>query len=113
MAADEAKSKFIATISHELRTPLNGVIGMASVVLASNRLDPETRQNVNMIHGSGLHLLSIINRILDFSRLGEGIPKDADTVFDIEDLMTEVVNEARFAPEAGGARHSRKRRAGR
>ncbi|WP_424933108.1 ATP-binding protein [Amaricoccus macauensis] len=102
VAADEAKSKFIATISHELRTPLNGVIGMASVVLASNRLDPETRQNVNMIHGSGLHLLSIINRILDFSRLGEGIPKDADTIFDIEDLMTEVVNEARFAPEAAG-----------
>ena len=71
LAADKAKSRFLATVSHEVRTPLNGVIGMASVVLAG-KLDPETRANVDVIRSSGFHLLDVINRILDFSQLDHG-----------------------------------------
>lgn len=101
IAADAAKSKFLATVSHELRTPLNGVIGMASVVL-SRELDPRTRVNVEMIHGSGLHLLGVINRILDFSRLGhEGAP-ESESAFDLAAVLREVVEEARFSADAQG-----------
>lgn len=101
IAADEAKSKFLATVSHELRTPLNGVIGMASLVL-SRELDPRTRANVELIHGSGLHLLGVINRILDFSRLGhEGAP-ESETTFDLAVVLREVVEEARFSADAQG-----------
>ncbi len=70
IAADKAKTKFLATVSHEVRTPLNGVIGMASVVLAAD-LDADTRRNVAMIRSSGLHLLDVINRILDYFRLDQ------------------------------------------
>lgn len=66
LAADAAKTRFLATVSHEVRTPLNGVIGMASVVLEAE-LDPQTRTNVEVIRSSGFHLLDVINRILDFS----------------------------------------------
>ena len=101
IAADGAKSKFLATVSHELRTPLNGVIGMASLVL-SRELDPRTRANVELIHGSGLHLLGVINRILDFSRLGhEGAP-ESETAFDLAVVLREVVEEARFSADAQG-----------
>ena len=73
IAADKAKTKFLATVSHEVRTPLNGVIGMASVVLAAD-LDADTRRNVAMIRSSGLHLLDVINRILDYFRLDQRRP---------------------------------------
>jgi signal transduction histidine kinase len=101
IAADAAKGKFLATVSHELRTPLNGVIGMAAVLLAG-RLAPDARRNIETIHGSGLHLLSVINRILEFARLGHEAPLDESTAFDIADVLTEVVEEARFSPEARG-----------
>ena len=86
LAADAAKTRFMATVSHEVRTPLNGVIGMASVVLAGD-LDERTRRNVAMIRTSGFHLLDVINRILDFSKLEHSEAVDEITVF------------ARVAPE--------------
>jgi signal transduction histidine kinase len=100
LAADAAKTRFLATVSHEVRTPLNGVIGMASLVL-DGELDPDTRRNVNVIRTSGLHLLDVINRILEFSRLDRAPdPDDAD--FDLRDLVAEVLDEARASPHAEG-----------
>ena len=99
--ADEAKTRFLATTSHEVRTPLNGVIGMASVVLAG-RLDPQTRTNVEMIRNSGLHLLEVINRILDFSKLDHGLTASDILPFDLPQLVEEVLSEARFSRQAEG-----------
>lgn len=99
--ADEAKTRFLATTSHEVRTPLNGVIGMASVVLAG-RLDPQTRTNVEMIRNSGLHLLEVINRILDFSKLDHGVTASDIVAFDLPQLIEEVLSEARFSRQAEG-----------
>ena len=101
LAADAAKTRFMATVSHEVRNPLNGVLGMASVVLAG-RLDPETRRNVEIIRTSGHHMLDVINRILDFSRLDHA-PRGYDvSEFDLRAVVEEVLQEARFLPYADG-----------
>lgn len=71
LAGERAKSTFLATVSHELRTPLNGVIG-ASQLLATQELDDEKRELVNIIASSGELLMEVINNVLDLSRLDEG-----------------------------------------
>jgi signal transduction histidine kinase len=101
LAADAAKSRFLATVSHELRTPLNGVLGMASVILAGN-LDGETRRNLRVIRSSGYHLLDVINRLLDFSELDQGQRRNDASEFDLRALVEEVLEETRFLPYADG-----------
>ncbi|MEM6708593.1 MAG: ATP-binding protein [Pseudomonadota bacterium] len=71
LAASTAKSAFLATMSHEIRTPMNGVLGMAEL-LANTRLSGEQRSYVQTIEGSGGALMSIINDVLDFSKVEAG-----------------------------------------
>ncbi|HLO52324.1 MAG TPA: ATP-binding protein [Kamptonema sp.] len=67
--ANQAKSEFLANMSHELRTPLNGILGYAQILIRSNNL-PETEQKgVGIIQQCGSHLLTLINDILDLSKI--------------------------------------------
>ncbi len=89
VAANVAKSQFIANVSHEIRTPLNGVLGMAQI-LAAGDLSSVQRQRVEIIHSSGEVLLSILNDVLDFSKIEAGKLDLEATPFDLSTVVRDV-----------------------
>ena len=70
--ANKAKTAFLSNMSHEIRTPMNAIIGMDSLALRNESLDPETREYLEKIGASARHLLGLINDILDMSRIESG-----------------------------------------
>jgi signal transduction histidine kinase/HPt (histidine-containing phosphotransfer) domain-containing protein/ActR/RegA family two-component response regulator len=85
-----ARTEFLAVMSHEIRTPLNGIIGAAGL-LQDMRLDPEQRDYVRVIRESGGHLASVIQDILDFSRLDGGRLKLDPAAFDPRALILSTI----------------------
>ncbi|MEO1593223.1 MAG: ATP-binding protein, partial [Cyanobacteria bacterium J06632_22] len=68
-AANRAKSEFLANMSHELRTPLNGILGYTQILSRSTRLPEKENHGVQVIHQCGEHLLTLINDVLDLSKV--------------------------------------------
>ncbi|MCR4922896.1 MAG: response regulator [Lachnospiraceae bacterium] len=93
IAANEAKGKFLANMSHEIRTPINAVLGMDEMILRESR-EKSIREYAMDIHTAGQSLLSIINDILDMSKIESGkmeiIPVDYDTSSMIHDLSNMI-----------------------
>ncbi|MDB5531794.1 MAG: Hybrid sensor histidine kinase/response regulator [Hyphomicrobiales bacterium] len=88
-AANEAKSRFLATVSHEIRTPLNGILGMADL-LRHGPLAAEQRSYVDAIQSSGTALANLIEEILDFSRIEAGRLELVAEPFEIVPLVEGV-----------------------
>jgi len=89
-AANEAKSAFIANMSHELRTPLNAILGFSQLLTRSESLGREQLENVSIISRSGEHLLTLINQVLDLSKIEAGRITLNPKNFDLYRLLDEI-----------------------
>ena len=87
--ANEAKSRFISSMSHELRTPMNAVIGFTQLMQMDNTLSQTQREHLKTIIQAGDHLLSLINEVLDLSRIEAGRVTLAIEDVDVKDVLDE------------------------
>ncbi|KAA3612490.1 MAG: response regulator [Calditrichaeota bacterium] len=88
-SATRMKGDFIATVSHEIRTPMNGILGMTTLLRDSN-LNEEQKEFVDMIQSSADSLLTIIDDILDFSKLESGKLRVENVSFNILEVLNEI-----------------------
>jgi PAS domain S-box-containing protein len=89
-AATRAKSEFLANMSHELRTPLNGVIGYSQLLQRDRSLTAAQREALDAIAQCGVHLLDLINDVLDLSRIEAGRVDIEAVSTDLSELVTDL-----------------------
>lgn len=101
---DRLKSMFLASMSHELRTPLNSIIGFTSVLLMglSGKLTEEQSKQLSIVKGSSLHLLNLINEILDISKIESGRVEVKIEPFPVGDVMNETLTAVAPLAQAKG-----------
>jgi CheY-like chemotaxis protein len=96
-ASAAIKENFLANMSHEIRTPLNAVLGFTNI-LQKTKLDNEQREYVDIIQTSGDNLLSIVNDILDLSKIEAGMMRIEEAPFRVSDIISTV--ETMLKPKA-------------
>ncbi len=90
-AANESKSRFLATMSHEIRTPMNAILGISEIQLMRDELDTTTVDAIKKIQNSGHGLLGIINDILDLSKIETGKLEINPIEYDVPSLINDAV----------------------
>ena len=100
-AANEAKSSFLGVISHELRTPMNGVLGAAQL-LSATRLEGTQREYLSIIRNSGDNLLSLLNDILDMTKIEAGKMSFDVVDVQVDDLHRRITGPFEAQAEAKG-----------
>jgi PAS domain S-box-containing protein len=89
-AANQAKSIFLASMSHELRTPLNAILGFSGMLAGEENATPDHQEKLSIINCSGLHLLSMINDVLDLSKIEAERIELQENPFDPVALIEEI-----------------------
>lgn len=95
-SANRAKSIFLANMSHEIRTPMNAILGFTQILLRDDELSPPQRSAAETVEQSGQHLLSLIDEVLDISRIEAGRYELQEGDFDLVTLLRELATI--FAP---------------
>jgi PAS domain S-box-containing protein len=98
-AANRAKSTFLSTMSHEIRTPMNAILGYAQLMLRDPELGAEAKTNLKIIGQSGEHLLTLINDVLDMSKIEAGRTELNPVTFNLPKLLEDLA--AMFRLRAG------------
>jgi two-component system sensor histidine kinase/response regulator len=101
-AANRAKSVFLANMSHELRTPLNAVIGFSQMMADAAGTSQSDRQNVSIINRSGQHLLTLIDDILELSKIEAGRVQMHPVPVDLDELLDDVLGMVRVRADQAG-----------
>jgi signal transduction histidine kinase/FixJ family two-component response regulator len=101
-AANRAKSEFLANMSHELRTPLNAILGFSQLTVRDRNISREARENLGIITRSGEHLLTLINDVLDLSKVEAGRTTLNERNFDLYCLLEDLEDMFQMRAEAKG-----------
>ncbi len=101
-AASYAKSEFMANMSHELRTPLNGILGYTQIIQNSPNLSKKEQRGIEIIHRCGKHLLTLINDILDFTKIESHQIKLHASDFHLPSFLQGIVEICRIKTEQKG-----------
>jgi signal transduction histidine kinase/ActR/RegA family two-component response regulator len=94
----KAKSDFLSTMSHEIRTPMNAIIGMTNLLVKDNPREDQVEQ-LEILDFSAKTLLSLINDVLDFSKIESGKIEFENVAFNLENLLNGVLESFRFTAE--------------
>jgi signal transduction histidine kinase/CheY-like chemotaxis protein len=101
-AANRAKSAFLANMSHELRTPLNAVLGFSELMAQDPEATPQQGEILDIINRSGRHLLTLINDVLNMSKIEAGIIQLESHPFDLGELVRDIDDMMRGRAEEKG-----------
>lgn len=98
-AANQSKSAFLSNMSHEIRTPMNAILGFTQLMQRDPGLSPQMQENLNIITRSGEHLLSLINDILEMSKIEAGRSALNLRTIDLHGLLSDLENMFRIRAE--------------
>lgn len=104
--ANKAKDAFIAHMSHELRTPLNSILGFSSILLKYSDLSEKQFHSINIVHQSGQHLLTLINDILDLSKITAEKLQLEPREFNVIQFLNEIATIFRLRAQQKGLKFS-------
>jgi signal transduction histidine kinase/ActR/RegA family two-component response regulator len=103
-AANRAKSTFLSTMSHEIRTPMNAILGYAQLMLRDSSLGVDAKANLKIIGRSGEHLLTLINDVLNMSKIEAGRTELNPVTFNLSGLLNDLAAMFRLRAEAKALR---------
>jgi signal transduction histidine kinase/CheY-like chemotaxis protein len=93
-----AKSEFLSTMSHEIRTPLNGIVGIVHILEDNKSRSEEEMELIKTLKFSSIHLMAVVNDILDFNKINSNHVKLHPVNFDLDELLKNLYNS--FLPKA-------------
>ena len=99
-SANKSKSIFLANMSHELRTPLNAILGFSQLMSDAPDISSSQKENLSIISNSGTHLLSLINDVLDMSKIEAGRMEISNTNVDLHKLLNDISSMMRVKADS-------------